>query len=103
MLESKRASTTGGDAAVVVHTGWWGCGAFGGNRVLMAILQVIAAEMAGVGQLVFHFGGPGEKGALKEAVGLLESDLAAAGEIATTALIERLAATGFAWGVGNGT
>lgn len=103
VLESKRASTTGGDAAVVVHTGWWGCGAFGGNRVLMAILQVIAAEMAGVGQLVFHFGGPGEKGALKEAVGLLESDLAAAGEIATTALIERLAATGFAWGVGNGT
>lgn len=104
VLESKRASTTGGASAVVVHTGWWGCGAFGGNRVLMAILQVIAAEMAGVGQLVFHSGGPGEEGSLKEAVGALEEELAASGEVfATTALIERLVAMRFAWGVGNGT
>lgn len=104
VIESKRASTTGGDAAVVVHTGWWGCGAFGGNRVLMAILQVIAAEMAGVGQLVFHSGGSAEEASLKEAMGVLEGTLAASGEVVTaTALIERLVAMRFAWGVGNGT
>ena len=26
-------------ARVVIHTGFWGCGAFGGNRVLMVALQ----------------------------------------------------------------
>ena len=30
--------------AVVVHTGFCGCGAFGGHRVLMAMLQLVAAE-----------------------------------------------------------
>jgi hypothetical protein len=36
-----------------IHTGFWGCGAFGGNRVLMTILQVLAAQLAEV-DLVFH-------------------------------------------------
>ena len=39
---------------VVVHTGYWGCGAFGGNRELMAMLQMLAAEIAGLTRLVFH-------------------------------------------------
>ena len=103
VLESKRASGQGTDAAVAVHTGWWGCGAFGGNRVLMAILQVIAAEMAGVDHLVFHSGAPGEGGSLKEAAGVLEADLAPSGEVATTTSIESLVAMRFAWGVENGT
>jgi hypothetical protein len=38
---------------VTVHTGFWGCGAFGGNRDLMTILQVLAADLADV-ELVFH-------------------------------------------------
>lgn len=33
---------------VVVHTGFWGCGVFGGNRSLMTILQCLAADLAGV-------------------------------------------------------
>jgi hypothetical protein len=36
-----------------IHTGFWGCGAFGGNRVLMTLLQLLAAQLAGV-DLVFH-------------------------------------------------
>jgi len=39
---------------VVVHTGYWGCGAFGGNRELIAMLQMLAAEIAGLTRLVFH-------------------------------------------------
>lgn len=50
-----RAAVQESDGApVVVHTGYWGCGAFGGNRVLMSMLQVLAAESAGVKHLVFH-------------------------------------------------
>lgn len=41
---------------VAVHTGYWGCGAYGGNRVLMALLQLLAARLARVDRLVFHAG-----------------------------------------------
>ncbi len=40
----------------MIHTGFWGCGAFGGNRVLMTTLQILAAEMAGLERVVFHTG-----------------------------------------------
>ncbi|MEX2443136.1 MAG: hypothetical protein WD492_06010 [Alkalispirochaeta sp.] len=36
-----------------IHTDFWGCGAFGGNRTLMMIIQAAAAEAAGV-HVVFH-------------------------------------------------
>lgn len=39
---------------VVVHTGNWGTGAFGGNKVLMACLQMYAARVVGLDELVFH-------------------------------------------------
>jgi hypothetical protein len=38
----------------VIHTGYWGCGAFGGNRELMALLQLLAARLAGIDRVVFH-------------------------------------------------
>jgi hypothetical protein len=39
---------------VVVHTGHWGTGAYGGNRVLMAIAQLVAARFAELTELVYH-------------------------------------------------
>jgi hypothetical protein len=45
------AAFTGFSAAssrAVIHTGFWGCGAFGGNRSLMTILQAMAGDLAGV-------------------------------------------------------
>ena len=66
VVESARLA--GGPARVVVHTGYWGCGAFGGNRVLMALLQVVAARMAGLERLVFHTGAPGGDAPLAEAL-----------------------------------
>jgi hypothetical protein len=53
-LESARSHGAG--SPVVVHAGFWGCGAFGGHRVLMTTLQVLAAEMAGLHQIVLHTG-----------------------------------------------
>jgi hypothetical protein len=37
-----------------IHTGWFGCGAYGGNRTIMIILQILAAKMAGIDKLIFH-------------------------------------------------
>ena len=103
VLESKRISASGPSPTVVVHTGWWGCGAFGGNRVLMAVLQLIAAETAGVDQLAFHSAAPPDEASLNEAVGVLRDLAGSSREIPTVALIEQLAARRFPWGVGNGT
>jgi len=41
-------------ARIEVRTGFWGCGAFGGNRVTMTLLQALAARLAGVDRLIFH-------------------------------------------------
>eukprot|EP01095_Lingulamoeba_sp_RSL-Kostka_P015002 TRINITY_DN6762_c0_g1_i1.p1 TRINITY_DN6762_c0_g1~~TRINITY_DN6762_c0_g1_i1.p1 ORF type:complete len:388 (-),score=116.12 TRINITY_DN6762_c0_g1_i1:65-1228(-) len=39
--------------SVTIHTGHWGCGAFGGNKVVMCMIQIIASVMAGC-RLVYH-------------------------------------------------
>src|SRR5688572_6158916 len=52
VLETRQAC--GEEGRTVVHTGFWGCGAFGGNRTLMSMLQIVAARLAGLDGLVFH-------------------------------------------------
>ena len=41
-------------APVPIHTGFWGCGVYGGDRVAMVALQIEAARLAGVSRLVVH-------------------------------------------------
>ncbi|XP_011270584.1 tyrosyl-tRNA synthetase, variant [Capsaspora owczarzaki ATCC 30864] len=38
---------------VVINTGNWGCGAFGGNPTMMALIQFAAAQAAGVDELIY--------------------------------------------------
>jgi hypothetical protein len=99
-----RESRRGRDAAgpVVVHSGYWGCGAFGGNRVLMTLLQALAAAMAGLDRLVFHTGAPGGRVPLDRAVKLLREEIAIGGTADTRELIERIEAMAFEWGVSDG-
>jgi hypothetical protein len=47
------AELSGSPCGSLIHTGFWGCGAFGGNRILMTMLQALAADLAEV-DLVFH-------------------------------------------------
>ncbi len=96
VLESERQR--GHPGPVAVHTGFWGCGAFGGDRVLMALLQAIAAAMAGVDRLVFHtFDRAGTR-----ALAQSRKTLAGTGEIETDRLIDRIVDLGFRWGVSDG-
>lgn len=55
--ESDRIAGT--HSRTVIHTGFWGCGAFGGNRSLMTILQALAADLADV-DIEFWAGRDGE-------------------------------------------
>ena len=91
-------------AAVEVRTGFWGCGAFGGNRRVMALLQVLAARIARLDRLRFHaFDDAGRADFEAATAELAELLTAQAPGEGTWALIERLEARGHAWGVGDGT
>lgn len=100
VAESSRAMGPG--AAVAVHSGFWGCGAFGGNRTLMALLQWIAADMARLDLLVLHTADPAGRTAYAAAVDRRD-ELARAGVSDTAELIDRVQAMGFEWGVGDDT
>ena len=89
-----------GSGPVAIHTGFWGCGAFGGNRVLMAMLQVIAAGAAGVERLVFH--APGDPGAaLDSALRKIRENFAGA-PMSDVDLVRRIVAMEFEWGKSDG-
>jgi len=93
--------TRGTDGPVIIHTGFWGCGAFGGNRTMMAMLQVIAAGIAGIERMVFHTGVNGSTD-LAAAQSMLEG-LASGAPESIRERIERVASLGFEWGESNGT
>lgn len=96
--ESRRIG--GADRPVVVHTGYWGCGAFGGNRVLMAMLQMIAADMAKVDRLVVHTGADGA-----HTLATARETLARVLEGPDDTLrerIEQIVSLSFEWGEGDG-
>jgi hypothetical protein len=97
VLESERDGL-----GAVIHSGFWGCGAFGGNRRMMLMLQEVAARMAGVTKLVLYV--MNEEG-LELAAGSSSQgkQLLGGGEIGLEAVIERVVAMGLRWGVGNGT
>lgn len=38
----------------IIHTGWWGCGAYGNSRLMMLITQLLAAYWAEVDEIIFH-------------------------------------------------
>ncbi len=90
-----------GDAPVAVHTGFWGCGAFGGNRVLMALLQIFAGELAGIERLVFHTVDQQGRAAFDSAASMLGGALRDTVDVAE--LPGRVAALGLCWGTSNGT
>lgn len=93
-----------GGGPVEVRTGFWGCGAFGGNRVLMALLQVLAARMAGLDRLTFYAFDQAGVVAFEEGAAALDAILrgGAEGE-AIDDLIGRIEARGYQWGVSDGT
>jgi hypothetical protein len=92
----------GPDARVAIHAGYWGCGAFGGDRTLMALLQLLAAGTASVNRLVFHTGQPGGEPPLLDAMAI-EAELIPDDTIETRALIDAIAARRFHWGLSDGT
>ena len=102
----------------VVHTGHWGCGAYGGSRQLTALLQAVAARLAGVG-LVYHGVDAAGAAEVRKGVATLEGVVAkltrsaAAGDaiggggaggasVDVAALVNEVVGLEFAWGQSDG-
>ncbi len=93
----------GPDAQTTIHTGFWGCGAFGGNRRLMIALQSLSARAAGIDRVVYHAGDDG--GVLEVRRGLDVADMLAVKcgpECDLGTLIDRCVQLGCQWGVSDG-
>jgi hypothetical protein len=92
----------GSTPPVVVHTGWWGCGAYGGNRTLMALLQALAAQLAGLDHLIFHAGNADGVEEFKCAQQLLLDQLQRSGSSQLSDLLRWVESLGLEWGMSDG-
>jgi len=85
---------------VVIHTGNWGTGAFGGNKQVMAIIQLAAAWQAKVDKIVYHtFDGSGSQG-YQQGLKILESEFK--DQMSTEEFLKKLVLKQFQWGVSDG-
>jgi hypothetical protein len=99
--ESHRA--LGPTTRVVVHSGFWGCGAFGGNRVLMIALQSLAARAAGIDELILHVGEPSGLEIAQRGLDVADALALRCGPQSTLdKLIDRCQLLGYRWGVSDG-
>jgi hypothetical protein len=98
-------------AKVEVRTGFWGCGAFGGNRHAMTLLQVLAAQLAGIDCLRFYVFD--ERGHANFRAGVTDLERVLAVGAARSAgpgsraepvadVVERITDLGYEWGISDG-
>lgn len=85
---------------VAIHTGYWGCGAYGGNRELMPLLQMIAACSSGIDSMVFHTGG--DPHGYQQAERMLAELLPSGSEIELSVMLDAIEDQGYEWGVSDG-
>lgn len=86
---------------VVVHTGNWGCGAYGGNRQLMLMTQMVAAHLAGISRLVFYCGLDSKDDVARFNMEL-ERRFKFQPGVAVGKVVDRLVAAAFPWGTPDG-
>jgi len=91
------------EPVVTVHTGNWGTGAYGGNKVLMALMQLAAARAANIDRLVFHTFSAEYSKAYQDALDLLSHKLIPGDTRMTTQVfLKQVQELRFRWGVSDG-
>ena len=85
-----------------VWTGHWGTGAFGGDRVLMAAAQIVAARATGVDELLYCSLDDDAEHAFARGLAVADQLAASADDPSTSTIARALAARGFAWGTSDG-
>ena len=87
-------------APTEIRTGFWGCGAFGGNRHVMTALQLLAARLAGVARVRFYAFDDAGRADFLAGAAVLARIVEPGGTVADA--IERLADLDYAWGTSDG-
>jgi hypothetical protein len=87
---------------VIVHTGAWGCGAYGGSIAVMALMQFIAAWTAGVPELTFHAFTQAQLETVEAAVGMVNAFAAECPVPKVGQVLQRIAEKGYRWGITDG-
>jgi len=90
-----------GASQTVIHTGNWGCGAYGGNPTLMAVLQLAAAWLAGIERLIYHSVSAPFTQCFNDALVLMDQ-LLKGPAVDTRRLMGAVQARKFMWGTGDG-
>lgn len=86
---------------VTIHTGHWGCGAYGGNQVVMVLIQQQAAIDAGIDKLVYHT--VDKRGSLAYLTAIKKrNDLFPNGCISSKLFVEKLMSENYEWGNPDG-
>jgi hypothetical protein len=102
-IESERKVGIGGRPTVTIHTGFWGCGAYGGNRILMTLLQLLAADLAEIDRLVFHAGSSEGVETFNEALSIFKAEFrSATGPVCVPDILELVHSKGYRWGASDG-
>jgi hypothetical protein len=96
------AAGRGSGDAVELHIGYWGCGAYGGNRVLMVLLQLLAARLAGVPHVCMHTAPGSEDGRDAHAAIELLDHAPMCVRAGLSGLVGWVCDKGFKWGVSDG-
>lgn len=88
-------------ASCKIHTGLWGAGAYGNNKQLVTIVQLAAAQLAGVDSLTLHGITAADCSELAQGVATFRAMLPQVADAAS--VVQALHARRFRWGVSNGT
>jgi len=87
----------------LIHTGFWGCGAFGGNRHLMIALQSLAARAAQAHHLILHTADPTGAQTAQRALQTADNLADSCGSTCTLQhLAQAVAKLGLRWGMSDG-
>eukprot|EP01124_Arcella_intermedia_P009560 TRINITY_DN16238_c0_g1_i3.p1 TRINITY_DN16238_c0_g1~~TRINITY_DN16238_c0_g1_i3.p1 ORF type:complete len:460 (-),score=108.76 TRINITY_DN16238_c0_g1_i3:53-1432(-) len=88
---------------VVIETGNWGCGAFGGRIELMALVQILAASASGIHKLIYHSGDARGTKAFQIAQKIATQIISSVPTLKINDIIDKMVSMKFLWGMSNGT
>lgn len=96
-------SNDGTRVEAIIHSGFWGCGAFGGNRQLMVALQALAARATQINRLVIHAGDAAGVDEARRGLDVADSLAFRCGATcALDTIVGRALILGYTWGVSDG-
>ncbi|MFO0662211.1 MAG: hypothetical protein U0165_20635, partial [Polyangiaceae bacterium] len=95
-------SSEAGAKRIELHTGHWGTGVYGGDRVGMALVQLIAASLVGIDEVVFHAFDQQGVAHVQQAEKYLDQLMNEPASKSLERVVDVLESFGFRWGEGDG-